>query len=115
MLKKLLGITLVCCAADAFATETVNLYHAPLSNLKHFPLKQKVKKMAARSMSTATSDSVENSVLQEVNQTKDKGQIITRYQQLYHGIPVVGAQVMISAGTNQKNLTNNNAQLMDIC
>ena len=36
--SKHLGITLACCAADAFATETVNLYHAPLSNLKHLPL-----------------------------------------------------------------------------
>ncbi len=112
MLKKILGITLACFAADAFATETVNLYHAPLSNLKHFPFKQGVKKMAARSTSSnATPDSTNASVLQEVNQTKEDSQIITRYQQLYHGIPVIGAQVMISAGTNSKSVTNSNAQV----
>jgi vibriolysin len=111
MLKKLLGITLVCCAADAFATETVNLYHAPLSNLKHFSFKQEPKKMVARAMSKAAPDTANNSVLQEVNQTKDKSQITTRYQQLYHGIPVVGAQVMISTGANQKSLSNSNAQV----
>lgn len=107
MLKKLLGLTLIGVSYNVFAVEAVDLYQAPLSSLKHFPLMQNAKRMA-RAMVSSTTD---NSVLQEVNLTKEHSKVITRYQQMYHGIPVVGAQVIITKESNQKTLTQDNAQV----
>jgi vibriolysin len=92
MLKKLLGFTLVFISYNTLAAEVLDLYQAPMSSLKQFPFLQKNKK-SARTMASSTAD---KNVLQEVNQTKEDTKVITRYQQLYQGLPVVGAQVMIT-------------------
>ncbi len=103
MLRKLFGFTLVLLSCDVLAVETVDLYQAPLSSLKHFPLLQKVKKSAHAKASSTT----DNNLLQEINLTKKDSKVITRYQQMYLGVPVVGAQIMISKEAS----TNNNAQV----
>lgn len=107
MMKKLLGIALVCLVTDVFAVEAVDLYQAPLSSLKSFSFTPKVK-ISAR---TTASSTTEANVLHEVNQSRQASNTITRYQQFYQGIPVVGAQVMITTSANSKTLTANNAQV----
>lgn len=37
----------------------------------------------------------QKNTLQQVSRTQDHAEIITRYQQMYQGIPVIGAQIMI--------------------
>ncbi|MGC1183180.1 M4 family metallopeptidase [Legionella sp.] len=109
MLKKLLGFIFIFISYDVFAVASKDLYQAPLSSLKPFSLLQKGKLAQARSFSTA-----DTNVLQELNQTNENTHVITRYQQMYHGLPVVGAQIMI---IKDKNLNNDkghvNGHLLD--
>ncbi|MFT4058202.1 MAG: M4 family metallopeptidase [Legionella sp.] len=96
MLRKLVIFPLFFLSHQAFSTEVLNLYQAPLSSLNSFVLTQKHKNKA-RSM---VSGVVNTSTLQEVNQTQKDSKTITRYQQLYRGLTVVGAQVTL---TNEAN------------
>ncbi|KTD53537.1 zinc metalloproteinase precursor [Legionella santicrucis] len=91
MLKKILGFTFVLMSYDAFAVKELDLYKAPLSSLNQFFLKQPSKKTAYRAGTLST----EKNTLQQVSRTQDHAEIITRYQQMYQGIPVIGAQIMI--------------------
>lgn len=109
MLKKLLGLILIVISSDALAVKELNLYQAPLSGLKQFPFKHKTQK-AMRMMSAAPANA---NALQEVNQTQKDAQTITRYQQLYRGIPVVGAQIMITEPANQKEKAEINGHLLE--
>ncbi|WP_392538405.1 M4 family metallopeptidase [Legionella sp. 227] len=99
MIKKLLGFTLVLVAYDAFAVTEVDLYQAPLTSLSQFSLK-KPSHVSAR---TAATPSAEKNTLQQVNQTQEHAKTIMRYQQMYRGIPVVGAQIMITKEDGQVN------------
>ncbi len=98
MLKKLLSVTLVLVTYDAFAATGLDLYQAPLSSLNQFSFKQQAKVSARTAAPTA-----EKNALQQVNQTQEHSKTIMRYQQMYRGIPVVGAQIMITKEDAQVN------------
>ena len=98
MLKKILSVTLVFITYDAFAATDLDLYKAPLSSLNQFSVKQPSNKSARTAAPTA-----EKNTLQQVSQTQDHSKTIMRYQQIYRGIPVVGAQVMITKEDAQVN------------
>ncbi|STY27860.1 zinc metalloproteinase precursor [Legionella wadsworthii] len=98
MLKKLLSLSFVLVTYDASAATDLYLYQAPLSSLNQFSFKQQTHVRAHASAPTA-----EKNTLQAVNQTQEHAKTIMRYQQLYRGIPVVGAQVMISKEDAQVN------------
>ncbi|KTD69496.1 MULTISPECIES: M4 family metallopeptidase [Legionella] len=99
MLKKLLCATLVFVTYDAFAVTELDLYQAPLSSLNQFSLKQTSHAKAR----VAVSANAEKNTLQPVNQTQEHAKTIMRYQQMYRGIPVVGAQIMITKEDGQVN------------
>lgn len=107
MLKKLLPCSLFLISSNILAADVLNLYQAPLSSLKQFSFTQKAKSKAR----TVARSSSEANTLQEVNQTLNNSKVITRYQQLYQGVPVVGAQVMIIAEGTQKAFVNNFVQV----
>ncbi|WP_115707659.1 M4 family metallopeptidase [Legionella sainthelensi] len=91
MLKKIFGFSFILMSYDAFAVKELDLYQAPLSSVNQFFLKQPTKKTAY----AAGASSAEKNTLQQVSRTQDHAEIITRYQQMYQGIPVIGAQIMI--------------------
>lgn len=92
MYKKLILLSLVLLSQPSLAATEINLHQAPLSSLdKYTTLNQKSKAFKAM----AASSSKPNTLLQK-NQTQSENQTITRYQQMYKGIPVVGAEVMVS-------------------
>ncbi|HHF0523870.1 TPA: M4 family metallopeptidase [Legionella anisa] len=97
MLKKLLNVTLVLVTCNAFAVTELDLYQAPLSSLNQFSLKQP--KISAR----AAAPTAEKNALQQVNQAQEHSKTLMRYQQMYRGIPVVGAQIMITKEDAQVN------------
>ena len=97
MFKKSMFFSLAFISPTVLAAQAVDLYQAPLDSLNQFHIGQAPKK-AARAMG---SSAAENNSLQQVNQTQEDNKTIIRYQQLYKGIPVVGAQVMITKGINQ--------------
>jgi vibriolysin len=97
MLRKLGLCVLILSSYTVHAAEVLNLYKAPLNRLKHFSL--------------GTKSTVDPHVLQEINARKEGSKIIRRYQQFYQGVPVVGAQVMITKEANQKQLIPDNSQI----
>ena len=99
MLTKSLVLSLFFCSQTLMAAQAVDLYQAPINSLNQFPITQAPKK-TIRSMAASSSVAVNNS-LQQLNQTQEDNKTIIRYQQLYKGIPVVGAQIMITQGINQ--------------
>ncbi|MGL5743227.1 MAG: M4 family metallopeptidase [Legionella sp.] len=99
MLKKLLGSSLVFITCAAFAANDLDLYQSPLSRLNQFTLKQQQQK----AMRMAIVPTPEKNTLQPINETQEQTKTITRYQQLYRGIPVVGAQIMISKEDGRVN------------
>lgn len=99
MLKKLIGLLLFCILGDAGAQEVINLYRAPLSRLNHFSLTAKSKKI----LHAHRASSVNDTSLNEVNLTRKNSRIFTRYQQMYHGLAVVGAQIVVSKEANQSS------------
>lgn len=109
MLKRRLGFTLALLSLKVLAAETVDLYQAPLSRLQHFPLQQKAKRTAHAKASSTT----DNNLLQEVSLTKEESKLITRYQQMYHGLPVIGAQIMITKAASGSNDAQVNGHLLD--
>jgi vibriolysin len=104
MLKKSLLSTLILVSNGLFAAQAIDLYQAPLNSLNQFPKVQGTKK-ATRAMASLVA---ETNSLQQVNQTLEDNKTIVRYQQLYKGIPVVGAQIMIIQGNNQGINANGN-------
>lgn len=99
MLKKFLfGSLAVISSTHVFAVNPIDLYQAPLDSLNQFQVK---KAKAALAKRAAVAAAPENNALTQVSQTKEEGMTITRYQQLYKGIPVVGAQVMVTNGAAQ--------------
>jgi vibriolysin len=97
MLKKLFVSSLILMSYKTLAGTPLDLYQAPVGDLKHFTFKQKSKKLMSKSIMPI----IDNNVLQEVSQTDIDAKKITRYQQLYKGLPVVGAQIMVTS--NQVN------------
>lgn len=95
MLRKLMVLAAVAASSSLFAAQSLDLYSAPLSSLKPFQVKKN-----NRSRSAVTPSQPE-STLNQVNQTVSNHSTIVRYQQMYHGIPVIGAQVMVN--NNQVN------------
>jgi vibriolysin len=92
MIKHCLGISLLLASSCVFAYSEIELYKAPMSKLKQYPLLQASKNtLLLKGSAAATSNS-----LQQINQTKEGNLLITRYQQMYRGIPVIGAQIMIA-------------------
>ncbi|MCX7114776.1 MAG: M4 family metallopeptidase [Gammaproteobacteria bacterium] len=88
MIRKVIFAVMLFVSYSVFAVTPMNLYKAPLTSLQQFPsIKQPVVKNV---LSSKGSD------LKRVSQTKQANQMIMRYQQLYKGIPVVGAQVTLS-------------------
>ncbi len=97
MLKKLLVFSLILMSYKTLAATPLDLYQAPMGDLKQFTFKEKTKKSTNKSIMSI----IDNNVLQEVSQTQAEAKKIIRYQQLYKGLPVVGAQIMITQ--NQVN------------
>lgn len=93
MYKKLILLSVVLLSQPILAATEIDLHQAPLSSLdKYTTLNQKSKAFKAIA---ASPSSTPNTLLQK-NQTQSENQTITRYQQMYKGIPVVGAEVMVS-------------------
>jgi vibriolysin len=106
MLKKIAILSLVLISSDLFAANDVDLYQAPLNSINNFPLTQ----VPSRPI-RALSPTLKSNSLQQMNQTQEDNTIITRYQQLYKGIPVVGSQIMITKGKKQAIISNGNAEV----
>lgn len=105
MHKQLLSFTLVATSPFIFASNTINLYQAPITSLSKF-------KMISDSNHSAALQAIKNETngLQLITQTKEGNNRILRYQQLYKGIPVVGAQVML-VKSSSKALNTLNTQV----
>ncbi len=93
MQKKLVLLTWLLAANPIFAAVHVNLQHDSLNKLQAYQL---VSKQARPRSITHTVNANNFNVLKEINSTRLSNKMITRYQQLYQGIPVLGAQVMVS-------------------
>ena len=92
MQNKSLLILLVFFSHSLFAAQTLDLYKAPIDSLNQFPAPVSPQK----SIRALAAKPVDNNSLQQVNQTVENGKSIVRYQQMYNGIPVIGAQIMIT-------------------
>lgn len=99
MFKKTVLLSLFSVSFSLSAAQDLELYHASADSLKKFPLAKAPVKSVGLAKSASITPS-ENTLL-ETSQTQEKNITITRYQQLYKGIPVIGAQVMIAAKENQ--------------
>jgi len=93
MLKKIVFVAIAFTSNSLLAAHTINLYQAPLSRIDTFAIKNitHAKAFAVQGHNT----------IQEVNRTQQSNEIVTRYQQFYRGIRVIGGQVMISRPKNQ--------------
>jgi vibriolysin len=91
MLKKLVLFSMSSISQLVMAASTVDLYHASLSSLTNFPIIQQTDQAKMTQSMSAT----KLNQLQLINQSNLGGKTVSRYQQLYKGIPVLGAQVMI--------------------
>lgn len=105
MLNKKMLFSLLFISPSILAAQVVDLHQAPLSRLNPYQMLQEPKK----AIRPIASSAAKNNSLQQVNQTQEDNKTIIRYQQLYKGIPVVGAQVMITKGTNQSINAQGNA------
>ncbi|STX81429.1 hemagglutinin/protease, zinc metalloprotease [Legionella busanensis] len=90
MIKKIIAIILGLGYSHIWAATYVNLYQAPLSHLNQFSLLNQQK----------TSSAIGVNDLKLVSRTLQDNIIITRYQQLYKKIPIIGAQVTVSKNPN---------------
>ncbi|STY25433.1 hemagglutinin/protease, zinc metalloprotease [Legionella taurinensis] len=94
MLKKIAVLSLGTASPVLMASNAVDLYQAPLSSLNSFSLIQPQAHLAA-----AKKIAPQENALQQISQTRENNKTITRFQQLYKGIPVIGAQVMVAKST----------------
>lgn len=112
MLRTVAVLSLSTLSPALIASNAVDLYQAPLSSLKSFSLIQPQVNLAAASKA-APSDNA----LQQISQTRENSKTITRLQQLYKGIPVIGAQVTVAqsstATLTAKAAGNVNGQLIN--
>lgn len=90
MFNKLVFFALGSISQMAFAANGIDLYQAPLSSIDSFTLAKKSPKATLQSNVTAQPNQLE-----EINQAIVNHDTVTRYQQVYKGIPVIGAQVSI--------------------
>lgn len=92
MSKNAMVFSLVLFSKGVFASG-IDLYGAPLTSLQLF----------TKSSSATPSRNVaqQANVLQVLSSTQDGMISMVRYQQLYHGIPVVGSQVIITKSLSQ--------------
>lgn len=88
MVKIVFFLSLISFSSEIIASSIINLYQAPLTRLNQF---KRVEQLQKRAMSRP-----EINTLMTINQTEIPHKTITRYQQFYRGIPVIGAQVMIA-------------------
>ena len=113
MNKILAVLSLSSLSSINLAAHTVHLSQAPLSQLNSYVMLPLQTGFRAHVSQTPLANQ-----LQLISQTSIDQQTVQRYQQLYHGIPVVGAQVMVSnnqthglqAGNQQPMV---NGQLLD--
>lgn len=94
-------ITLFFCFASPFcyASSSVYFHQAPIHKLEHFfGTDKKVRALA-------TNNSYQEN-LQKLNQTQIGSETIARFQQLYHGVPVVSAEITISQNSKVRSLQN---------
>ncbi len=90
MLNRALLLSLSISAPTVFAAQALDLYQAPLDSLNHF------NQSAIANKTTKARRVVTNeNALQQVNKTQEGTEQVVRYQQLYQGVPVAGAQVMV--------------------
>jgi vibriolysin len=107
MIKTRLITCLLLGSSCAFsANDTLRLHHAPISSIAQFDI---VGDHTLLHAAKPTSNSNEY-VLHEIATTHDKNQhtTIKRYQQTYHNIPIVGAQIMMRQSTTQPVMKQNN-------
>lgn len=111
MIKKILVLAALFLGQTTLAAEQINLYHAPLSQINALKQSNKVTKKSIKAPGQPGSIT-----LKALKTRKEKNQTTTRYQQLYKGIPVVGAQaIVVESTTTQNQLVNgelvNNIQM----
>ncbi len=106
MYKQFLSFALLAVSPYILASNSVDLYKAPLTSLSKFKLIDNLQNSAT----LKAGSKVENNALKALNQTKDGPNRVIRYQQLYKGIPIVGAQVMIVKNSNT-SLKSTNSQV----
>lgn len=105
MLNKSFIIPFFLLSHGLFAAQVIDLYQASLNSVSQIPIvsaPQKTIRAKAPSPSEISS-------LQQVNQTQEDNNTIVRYQQLYKGIPVVGAQIMVTQASTQGINSKGNA------
>lgn len=96
-MQKVMVLFFMLVSSLIYAAKELDLYKVPFKSLHNFTIQQKSKQNAQmRAMSISSINTLE-----EVNKTQTDAQTITRYQQLYRGIPVVGAQIMVSNDGSQ--------------
>lgn len=98
MLKKIILFSLGMMTQPLLAAKSIDLYQASPDKINQFPM---TTQSQGSSQFKARSALTNNNSLQQINQTKESNQVTRRYQQFYKGIPVVGAQIMITQGNNQ--------------
>ncbi|MFI4918863.1 MAG: M4 family metallopeptidase [Legionellales bacterium] len=106
MFKKMVFFSLALIAQSLFAANKLELYQAPLSSISKFRLVQ----ASTDATNVMAVTAVASNTLQQLGETVVDGKTIIRYQQLYQGIPVVGAQVMISHAQGNEEI---NGRLFD--
>ncbi|MDP3268481.1 MAG: M4 family metallopeptidase [Legionella sp.] len=89
MLKKVVYASLILMTSNLFAVQVLDLNQAPLSSIQQFSLSHTAKKAGVNKTA------IDENTLQQIYQTKEANQTVIRYQQLYRGIPVVGAQAIV--------------------
>lgn len=107
MNRRTLFIALISMCSSAWAAKIIYLHQAPESRLQQFaPLQQ------PRSVSSSPSKPTD---LKALTQTQQNNEIITRYQQQYQGLPIVGAQVTVSHNAKSRGLASGqvNGHLFD--
>jgi len=97
MLKKCVVLFSILASNISFSATAVDLYLAPESSLSKFQIEKQSKKLHRGMVDRV----IEENTLALVNLTKKENKNILRYQQMYQGVPVVGAQVMISKNSGQ--------------
>ncbi|NSL19404.1 peptidase M4 family protein [Tatlockia micdadei] len=107
MIKKIAYAALISLYSTSWAATYMNLHHAPFSKLKQFSFLHQTR--------MPTSSAANANELKPVSQTQQDKLVITRYQQLYKGIPIIGAQVTVSQNPNHRGLADNqvNGHLFD--
>lgn len=107
MFKKRVLVGLIAIYSNTWAAHHINLHQAPVSTLSQF------KTIAPQKTTALTAHGIRE--LQPVSQVQQGKMTIIRYQQLYQGIPIVGAQVTVSksAGRNLIDSSVVNGHLFD--